>query len=484
MNRLTLTLGLAAMDLAWVYPWSVLLGMWTNLARPTPLLSPLSVFGLALLGALSTQSLGRPAARNRRWRFALVSLGVLAVLLAVRLDQDPDAAGVEWVGRMVRSLAVLLGEASGPAFAFALGLFVWWRGVRLGSQTATYVEVESAFRWGIGLLVTFVLVMVMTTRPSLRPTIEGQTTGYVVGFFFVSLLTLALGRLESLRTRTRTLGVNGQWLAVLIVLAGLIVLLALLLGQLVSFDLLLVVTRPLFDVLGGLLLILAYIVIIPLAYVVEWLVYLVLMLVHFDADRPPPQLLQSGAVDNLLQRLFAQGIAADVLAALKALGAALLLIVALAIVARAIARWRPASADAEAADEERDSLWVPGRVRQALLAWLRRLWQRARPAASVALVDGELLDDETPVDSSALSIRAVYRRLLALGEHAGAHRSAATTPLEHLPALAATLAPAADLVLLTARYSEVRYGEREASAAELDSARAELERVATRAPDT
>ena len=133
----------------------------------------------------------------------------------------------------------------------------------------------------------------------------------MVGFFFVSLVTLALGRLESLRTRTRTLGVNGQWLAVLIVVAGSIVLLALVLGQLVSFDVLLMVTRPLFDLFGKLLLLLAYIVIIPLAYVVEWLVYLVLMLVHVDADRPPPQLLQSGDVDNLLQRMFAQGLAAD-----------------------------------------------------------------------------------------------------------------------------------------------------------------------------
>jgi hypothetical protein len=265
-----------------------------------------------------------------------------------------------------------------------------------------------------------------------------------------------------------------------LVLGGLLGLLALLLGQLVSFDLLLLVTRPLFDLFGKLLLLLAYIVIIPLAYIVEWLVYLVLMLVHVDADRPPPQLLQSGDVDNLLQRMFAQGIAADVLVALKAIGATLLLIVALLIVARAITRWRPASADAEATDEERDSLWVPGRLRRALLAWLRRWWHRARPPVA----DGQLLGDivgEHVVDPSALSIRDVYRRLLELGERAGAHRSAATTPLEHLPALAATLAPEEDLALLTATYSAVRYAEHDASAAELDTAVARLDRLQQRA---
>ena len=169
--------------------------------------------------------------------------------------------------------------------------------------------------------------------------------------------------------------------------------------------------------------------------------------------------------------------------ALKAIGAALLLIVALLIVARAITRWRPASADADATDEERDSLWVPGRLRQALLAWLRRLWQRARPAGSVALLDGELAG-EAAIGPRALSMRDVYRRLLELGELAGAHRSAATTPFEHLPALAATLAPEEDVALLTATYSEVRYAEHDASVAELDTALAELERVSPRARDT
>ena len=34
MNRLSLTLGLAAMDACWIYPWSVLLGLWIDPARP------------------------------------------------------------------------------------------------------------------------------------------------------------------------------------------------------------------------------------------------------------------------------------------------------------------------------------------------------------------------------------------------------------------------------------------------------------------
>ena len=34
MNRLSMTLGLAAMDACWIYAWAVLLGLWTDLQKP------------------------------------------------------------------------------------------------------------------------------------------------------------------------------------------------------------------------------------------------------------------------------------------------------------------------------------------------------------------------------------------------------------------------------------------------------------------
>src|SRR5205823_6592469 len=221
-----------------------------------------------------------------------------------------------------------------------LGLFLWWRGVRLGSQMPGFADVESVFRWGIGALVVFAVLMAISTRPAQLPILEVQTTPFVVGFFFTSLLTLALGRLESLRTRTRALALNSQWLGVLVLVAGLVVLVALIAGQLVSFDLLIVATRPLFDLLGQLVLLLVYAIVIPLAYVLEWLIYLVLSLIRVNPGQPPPQPPQPSDVDDLLQRLFSQVISPEVLVALKAVGAAGLLLVALVIVARAVRRWQ------------------------------------------------------------------------------------------------------------------------------------------------
>ena len=91
MNRFTLTVGLAAMDLCWIAPWALVLGLWTDASRSRPLLSPASILALVLAAALSTQVLGRPAVRSRRVRIGLGCVGGLASLLA------PDSEHIEYV---------------------------------------------------------------------------------------------------------------------------------------------------------------------------------------------------------------------------------------------------------------------------------------------------------------------------------------------------------------------------------------------------
>src|SRR4029453_9057002 len=108
----------------------------------------------------------------------------------------------------------------------------------------------------------FTVLLAVAVRPNQQAAIEARATPFVVGAFFVSLLTLALARLDSLRTRSRALGLNTQWLGVLIAVAGLLVLGSLALAQVLSFDLLLVATRPLFDLLGQVLLLLLYAIVI------------------------------------------------------------------------------------------------------------------------------------------------------------------------------------------------------------------------------
>ena len=456
MNRLALTIGLAAMDLCWVYPWSVLLGLWSG-GAPQPLVSAPYVFGLIVLGAIATQALGRLAVTRRGLRLALAGVGAAAAAGAVRMDHYSGGGIVDWLGPFVAAVAAVIGQVSAPVLAFGVALYLWWRGLRLGAQWPGYTDVEGAFRWGIGLLVTFTLVMAVTTRPSVLAPLEAETTPFVVGFFFASLLTLALGRLESLRTRTRALALNTQWFSVLVVVAGLIVLVALVLGQLVSFNLLIVATRPLFDLLGTVVLLLLYAIVIPLAYVLEWLIYLILSLIHLNVDQQPPQPPQPSDVDDLLQRLVAQVLTPEMVVALKAVGAAALLLVALVVLSRAVKRWRPSSVDAAVDNEERDSVFAAELVLRAVRAWLQRLLRRTGASANGP---AKLATDlGAAASEQPLSVRALYRRVLRLGESVGARRALATTPLEHLPMLQASLDPPEGLTEVTAAYVQARYAE-------------------------
>jgi uncharacterized protein DUF4129 len=465
VNRVSLTGGLAAMDLCSLYPWSVLLGLWSGSERREPLLAPATIFLLVLLGALSTQVLGRRARTSRAARTAIAALAVVAAVVAARIDQYPSSGVIDWFLPLATSVAAAIGHLTAPVLAFALALYLWWRGVRLGSQTASFTEVEGSFRWGIARLVLFGLVIAVTTRPSELPSVEARTTPAVVGFFFFSLLTLALGRLESLRTRTRTLSVNTQWFGVLVLIAAVVVLFALFVGQLVSFDLLLVATRPLFDLLGAVLLLLIYLIVIPVAYVIQWLVYLILSLVQADSSRQPPEAPQPTDIDNMLRRFFSEQVPPELLVALKTAGAAIVIGIAVLIVARSLSRWRPSGADADATNEERDSLWDAQHMQALLRAWLRRLLRRDGRPMSVESAPSS----PTPADGTAATlsnVRQLYAQLLRLGETVGARRQAATTPLEHMPALSHTLEPEEPVSDLTAAYILARYAENEPTPAE------------------
>jgi hypothetical protein len=454
VTRIALTLGLVLMDGCWLAAWAVLLGKFVEPGHGSALISAVGIVALELAAAWSTERFGQRALTSGRARVVLLACGVGAVLLVLSLEGRAPA-------QTLVAVVTLLNGLTAPALAFILGLGVWWRGVLLGRQASTSVEVESAFRWGIAMLVLFGLAQI----PAGGTEVRAATTVYVVGFFFISLITLALGRLESLTTRTRKIGINSQWLTVLIGVSAGIVMTALVLGQVISFDLLVLATRPLFDLLGRILLILAYIVVIPLAYLVELIIYALLSLLQPGVNRQRPEPLQPTDFDNFLQRLFGQGIPADVLMVLKAVVMLALLGVAIVILNRAFRRWRPMARAADVAEEERESVFVWTRLREVLLGWLRGLFQRRRPAeANVTVVENVSFGES----AAATSVREVYRDLLRRGEAVGVQRAAATTPLEHAAPLQVAFEPEETVEALTAAYVEARYAERDLPQSEVD----------------
>jgi hypothetical protein len=473
MNRALVLLGLALMDLCWIYPWSLLLALW--LAGDTTLLSPMTLFALLSLATASSMLLLPRLRGRRRSQLTLIGLGVIVSLIAVRIDHFSAAGALDWLPRTAEAVAGLIGQPTAPAVALLLAVMAWRRGVQLGTDVPAFPDVENAFRWNIGALVVFALVLAVAVRPSQQPLLEARATPFVVGSFFVGLLTMAIARLESLRTRTNALALNTQWLGVLIAVAGLLILASLAVAQLLSFDLLLSASRPLFDLLGRLVLLLLYVIIVPLAYVIELIVYWLMQFFNLGGEGQPPEPMQASDLEGFLERLFNQLLSPDAIAALKVLGALVLVAIALLLIGRAVARWRPRVSESDTALEERDSVWQAGTFREALWAWLRSLLRRRTAAVTDPAAAGTL---SAPDASNALvTVRELYRRLLTMGDEAGKRRPAASTPYEHLPALTGALEPRPELEQVTEAYVVARYAEIEAPQLEVEVLREQLERV-------
>jgi hypothetical protein len=481
MNRASLAVGMAVMEMCWLFAWSALFGQWLHTDRP--LLGPGSVAVVAIGGALATLGTVRVAGARRAGQWLLVGLGLVLVLAVVGVNHYASTPWPQWLGALWTAMATAIGQFTPPAAAVALGLFIWYRGVRIGSGAPTFGDVDEAFRWGIAALVGFAILTAVGVGGPARAQLQAVVAPFVVGYFFSSLLTLALARLESLRSHTRTLAINTQWLGVLIGVAGLLVLAALAVAQVVSFDLLVVATRPLFDLLGRIVILLIYALVIPLAWVIEWFVFLLLRLLRIDENAQPPEPPQPSDVDAFIQQLLAQLFPPEALAALKAVGVLIVLGVALLVIARTVARWRPRRLSEDVVEEERDTLLRGRSLRALLLAWLRGLFRRQQPVPSGVPVPPLSHHGSTDASLDA-GVRALYRRVLQLGDEAGAPRAAATTPREHLPSLAGALEPPDDLVDLTAAYEQVRYAELEPLETEVDALQQRLERIHAREDET
>ncbi|MBV9898047.1 MAG: DUF4129 domain-containing protein, partial [Chloroflexi bacterium] len=148
--------------------------------------------------------------------------------------------------------------------------------------------------------------------------------------------------------------------------------------------------------------------------------------------------------------------------------------IALLLVARGLARWRPSSADADATNEERESLLGAREAWARLLGWLRRLLGRD---AVVPIPAQSTAPAEVQPPRPRTGVRELYAQLLQRGEWAGAQRAVATTPLEHETALRRTLEPDHVVTELTTAYVRVRYGDEQVDDGDVAELAEELERV-------
>ena len=447
-SRLAVPCCLAVLEIAWLTPWSYLIGSTTT---GTPLLPPWAMFLLLVAAAGLTARFADQEELPARVRTVQVAVGVVVAIAASRLA--PGAAAGWPAPVLTAAVAIPTHGLSLPLLALLGAAGLWQQGMLLGRGRAGDRGVGLRVGVGVAGLAGAALVS-RSSAPALEQTVLPLA---VIAFLLAALLASTLADLEAVRAGSQdrqARALSRSWLGLVAATAcGLLVIGLAVAGlaerqglhvlQLVAGLLL-----PVVDVLG-------LIIAIPFAFAADLLFRLIQLFRGGQQAPTKPQpvksplahLQQSGTTPPPEWLTHVIGIVA----------ASLVLLVVIALLSVALSRFRRLPPEAEVL-EERRSVW----------SWtdLMAPFRRPRPISVVSPAEG-------PVDA----VRAAYRQFLALAAQAGHARQRAETPLEYRRRLDAEFpVDGAASAELTARYHTVRYGpsgatEEDATAAEAAFAR-------------
>lgn len=476
LKEIALPVGAVLMELCWLAPWSILLAV--GLGRPAgqPLLSAPGMVVIMLCGyACLCQAIRRGWSRHQA-QLALVAVGVIVAVGAVRLDYFAEIGLIDgrWLESLFGQLMGVMVQLTAPVGALIAGLVVYSRGLALARGELDDYEVGGRFRTALTAQLLFLIAAGLLLGAA-GETVILAASGFVLGQVFIGLITLSLARLETVReqgrlSHGRAPAINQHWLGLLLGIVGSLLAITIILGQLFSVNLVGALIVPIVRTLA---IIIAFIVIsltLPLAIAMEWLVDLIRQNLP---DRPPRR--NDGGLGRLMELLRDREVtqpSPELLQLIQTVLTIAAIAAGLIILARAIFWWRARDRPSNG-NEERDSVWDWRHALASLTAWWRR-WRGRQMIVAPALV----ADSERPsAVAGVLDIREIYRRLLHLGVSVGVPRAIATTPQEHLTGLQASLAPPEAVAGITAAYIEARYGPEIPSPALVEAARSQLDQL-------
>lgn len=454
----------AAMEFCWLYPWLVVLG--GGLYGVT---GPLLSAGWALLMLLGAQVSLRPILERGgsllRSRVALVGAGVVLGFVAIHQQyyQHAPLWNPAWIGMLLRATHDALPEVPKAVTAAFVATCLWWRGLVLGSREVGAIEVEQAYKTGVGMIVLYVIAAAIYEDTRGFQAAGPELPGSMFAFFFLGLSALALARLATIwdrgRPEERSQVPGRAWLLLVVGVVSMILLAASTMAGLAAADVskyFVVALRPLLPVLEFVFIVLFF---------VAGLIVRVAIAILSRIPRRDVGDVQTAPTffDDLLRRLREIEVNPQVIEGARwgmvvALLALLIIGMAVTIV---LLRRRERKKD----DDEHESVWSVRDVLAGLVGRLLRLRRRRSPG------------HERPIPE-ATAIRRIYRELLRLGAGLGAPRPVWATPHEHAPRLRDALPNATgDVGALTWVYERVRYGGWRPNASDVREAEAALERA-------
>jgi len=467
-----------AVDAGFLYAWSAALGGWIGPTGAGPALGLPLLVGLLILATLAARLW---ASRFATLRFAGLAVALLGLVIALLIGVTTLWTGAgtrDWARAWSAFSQTSLGLRDSAVVGLALA--AWWRGIAAGRARLALDDVEAGLRVAILALVGVFLLNAVAT-PGTGPVVN-TLVGAAVVVLFAGLTSLPLARIYDMSDRPRNqdgppLGVRGHWLAILLGTVAALLLVTALLAQVLTFERIDALASLLAGPADAVFWAIFYVLVVPLGFVVEVLIYLFRLFIHPGTSSRPPQPPNLGWLKALREQGQAGAGPSDALlvAARWTVGIVLATIVVL-LLARAVSRlaeWRTN----DGVDESRDFVWSWSAWREQVQRLIRFLlgW---RPPPLAALLHREHVAD--PGGVPLRGPRELYRELLRLGARHGRARAPHETPREYERALE-RVEPfdvgQPETEILTGVYARARYGNEPPDGAAVAAARGALDRL-------
>ena len=431
-------------------------------ASPLSWAAVLAVMTISLILARTLSMIAMPALAA--YGLQMVA-GVIVVYLMVASQVSPDGGGIDlgWIGTLTSDdtperfvLRAIYGSFAGAA--------LWWRGGHIGSADIPAESLSASFR--IGILILAIAAVFDIAQPADLNVFPMMFVFFASGVSGLIIAHMASTSRQANGTRTWTRLIGGM-------VGGLVVLG--LLFSLLQRDVLDAIAAPILWVLQILGTVVFYVVIFPLAYIIDFITRAFFAVLLWLGGEPQQERQLSlpqgaGALEGFAQSGEAEPAALLLLRILQWSLVAAIIIGALALMA--LAYRRRSRYRNESADGQRESVMDDADVRydfaNLLFNMLPSRFRRRKVGNALQVPSG---------DPNIADIFRIYFGLLTLAEKRGNPRQPSETPSEYQRTLEGMF-PRELARAATAAFTRACYGRRAAPREQIDEMRDELERVA------
>ncbi len=394
----------------------------------------------------------------------LAGVIVVYLMVASQVSLELGSLNLGWISAMTSEeaperfvLTALYGSLGGTA--------LWWRGGHIGASDIPAESLSTSFR--IGILILAIAAVIDIAHPADLNVFPMMFVFFASGVAGLIVAHMAPTSQESNGTRAWTRVIGG-------LVAGLVALG--LLFSLLQRDVLAVIAAPILWVLQLLATVVFYVIIFPLAYIIDFVTRGIFALLLWLGGEPspdrqfaPPQAV--GALEGFARDGEAEPAAMLLLQILQWSIVAAIIIGALLLLALAFKR--RARSRSEASDGHRESLIEDADVAydfaNLLFNMLPSRFRRRRANRALRVPS----DDPNITD-----VFRIYFGMLMLAEERGNPRQSSETPAEFQVTLERIL-PQGLVRAATRAFTRACYGHHPASREQIEEMREELERAAS-----